>query len=208
MGLENLGRVASSQGDYALAQSLLEQSLAIWRELKAGFPMASVLSELGDIALLQQNYEQAEQFYARGIAPDVAGNEESQHAYPLRRLAYLVLRRGDCAQAIRLCQESLKLNLNIYDRRAVAACIIMLASAVRTQGQFIRAAKLLGAAEAILVSIAAPLLPTDQHEYDHNVAALGEQLGSGELAAAWAEGQVMSMEQAIAYALAPTLSCA
>jgi hypothetical protein len=83
----------------------------------------------------------------------------------------------------------------------------MLASAARTQGQFIQAAKLLGAAEAILVSIAAPLLPADQHEYDHNVAALGEQLGAGELAAAWAEGQTMSMERMIAYALAPTRLC-
>jgi non-specific serine/threonine protein kinase len=203
LALENLGRVTGSQGDYASAQALLQQSLAIWSELKAGFQVASVLSELGDIALLQQEYEQAEQFYARGITANVA-NDESQHAYPLRRLAYLVLRRGDCAQAVRLCQESLELNMNIYDRRGMAACLIALASTARMQGQLIQAAKLFGAAEAILVSIAAPLLPADQREYDHNVAALAKQLDAAELAAAWAEGQAMSIDQTIAYALAPT----
>lgn len=201
LGLEYLGLVTSSQGDYECAQSLLEQSLVIWRELKAGFQVAAVLSELGDIALLQQDYEQAERFYTESIAPDADRNNEPQHPYPLRRLAYLVLRRGDCAKAVQLCQKSLRLNLNMVDRRGVAACLVTLASVARAQGQLVRAGQLFGAAETILVSIAAPLLSADQREYDHNVAALGGQLSADELATAWAEGRLLTMEQAVAYAL-------
>jgi predicted ATPase len=201
LGLEYLGLVTGSQGDYACAQSLLAQSLVIWRELKAGFQVAAVLSELGDIALLRQDYEQAERFYTEGIAPDVGMGHEPQHPYPLRRLAYLVLRRGDCVKAVQLCQESLRLNMTMVDRRGVAACLAALASVARVQGQLVRAGQLFGAAEAILHSIAAPLLAADQREYDHNVAALRGQLSADELAVAWAEGRSLTVEQAVAYGL-------
>jgi predicted ATPase/transcriptional regulator with XRE-family HTH domain len=201
LGLEYLGLVTGSQGDYASARVLLEQSLAIWRALKKGFRAAAVLSALGDVALLQEDYDQAERFYTEGMAPGVEMGYQVQHPYPLRCLAYLVLRRGDLKKAVELCRTSLQLNLDMYDRRGVAACLAALACVARMQGQLIRAAHLFGAVEAILVSIAATLLPIDQREYDYNIAALRGQLGADEFAAAWAEGRSMKMEQAIAYAL-------
>ena len=40
------------------------------------------------------------------------------------------------------------------------------------------------------------------HEFDSNVAAVRAELGEAAFAAAWGEGQTMTFEQAVAYALA------
>jgi predicted ATPase/DNA-binding SARP family transcriptional activator len=201
LGLEFLGLVAHDQGDRATSRALLEQSLPIWRELKETFRMSAVKSALGDIALSEQDYEKAERLYEESITLGRDADSVFPHPYPLRRLAYLVMRRGDLDRAIALCQESLRLNLDIRDQRAIAACLITFASAARAQGQFARAARLFGAAEEILITIAAPLLPADRDEYERNVNALREQLGAAELTAAWNEGRALTLEQAVDNAL-------
>jgi len=43
----------------------------------------------------------------------------------------------------------------------------------------------------------------DQAEFDHWLATAHAQLDDAVFAAAWAEGQAMTLEQAIEYALAP-----
>jgi ATP/maltotriose-dependent transcriptional regulator MalT len=63
-----------------------------------------------------------------------------------------------------------------------------------------RAARLLGAAEALLGSID-NLLPPFRADFERDVAAVRAHLGETAIAAAWAEGQAMTREQAITYAL-------
>ena len=47
----------------------------------------------------------------------------------------------------------------------------------------------------------APLAPVRRADHDGVVAAVRVALGEAALAAAWAEGQAMTLEQAVAYAL-------
>jgi hypothetical protein len=42
------------------------------------------------------------------------------------------------------------------------------------------------------------LLPTDSIEFERNVVLAREELGESDFSAAWAEGQAMTTEQAIA----------
>jgi len=70
------------------------------------------------------------------------------------------------------------------------------------QGHLVRAARLLGATESLLNAVAGKPFPTDQAEYDHTVAALCAPLAGASLDAAWAEGQAMTVQQVIDYALA------
>ena len=66
-----------------------------------------------------------------------------------------------------------------------------------------RAARLWGAAEALRQSIAARTAPAARATRERLMAAAREQLGEAAFAAAWAEGQEMTMEQALAEARAP-----
>lgn len=201
IGLEYRGLLDSAEGDYPAARSALERSLGLWRELKAGFREAGVLGHLGDIALAQHDFELAERLYTQALDPGGNMPDGVRHPYAPRRLAYLVLRRGECDRAVELACQSLRLNQAIHDSRAMAACLVALASVARVQGQLTRAARLCGAAEAILMSIAASLLPADREEYERTVDSLTRGLSEADLAAAWAEGRALSLTQAIGYAL-------
>jgi hypothetical protein len=69
------------------------------------------------------------------------------------------------------------------------------------QGQPERAVRLLGAGEAYLARIKQSFGQPERGEHDGYIAAARAQLGEEAFAAAWAEGQAMTLEQAIDEAL-------
>jgi hypothetical protein len=77
-----------------------------------------------------------------------------------------------------------------------------LAKVAGRQGQPEQTARLFGAAQALRDQLETPLILVEQADYEHNLVAVRVALGEDEFAAAWAEGQAMTIEQATAYALA------
>jgi hypothetical protein len=71
----------------------------------------------------------------------------------------------------------------------------------RVDGTPDRAARLLGAAQALRDTIRRRFSAGQARELDAEVALLRAALGGPAFAAAWAEGRAMSLEQAVAYAL-------
>jgi len=65
-----------------------------------------------------------------------------------------------------------------------------------------RAARLAGAATALSTAVALAGPADEQAAIDRTIAAARRQLGEQAFAAAWADGQMMPLEQAIAFALA------
>ena len=68
--------------------------------------------------------------------------------------------------------------------------------------QHVSAVRLFGAAATVRDSIGHPPYPDEQHEYDRLLTAAREQLGDDAFVAAWAAGRALTLEQAIAEALA------
>ena len=68
-------------------------------------------------------------------------------------------------------------------------------------GRMEPAARLLGAAEALREAIVCPLPPCDRKDYDETVAAVRAALDEDFFAAAWAEGENMTLDQAVSMAL-------
>jgi hypothetical protein len=64
-----------------------------------------------------------------------------------------------------------------------------------------RAVRLYGAAEALLTVSSTRQDPLDRERAERNIALLRAELGEEAFTAAWAEGQGMSLEDALAYAL-------
>ena len=87
------------------------------------------------------------------------------------------------------------------DRTNGAYCMHGLAAIAGAQGEPGRAARLLGAAEALLETAGIPLYAqVDPELYQRVADAAREQLGEQAWAAAWDEGRAMSFEEAVAYA--------
>ncbi len=119
----------------------------------------------------------------------------------LHNLGFVALYRGYDAQATAYFVESLESYRRANDHTDMPVSLAGLAAVAAARGQLERAARLFGAAEALLEATSERLDPADRIACDRSCAAVRNQLDAVTFAAAWAEGRTMEMEQAIAYAL-------
>jgi non-specific serine/threonine protein kinase len=101
-----------------------------------------------------------------------------------------------------LFAESLVHSRQFGIRMGVASCIGGLAGVAVAQGQPLLAARLFGMAEALREAIAFPMEVVDRAELDRDVSALRTTVDGPIVDAAWRQGRAMSLDQAVADALA------
>ena len=103
-------------------------------------------------------------------------------------------------------QESLALLGGMGHKRGITECLEALAKIACAQGQTKWTARVYGATEALREDIGIPLLPPDRPIYDRAIVALRAALDGEAFAIAWAAGRMMTLEQAIGYALEEPVS--
>ncbi|MBC8076055.1 MAG: tetratricopeptide repeat protein, partial [Chloroflexales bacterium] len=134
--LLHLGMIAYHEGDNESARPLLESGLASCRAAgsagRRGVGWALIF--LGDLALGNGQAAQAQAHFAESVACLREMSDHALLAYPLRRLGLLAMEQGDYRQAAALCTESLRSNLAVDDRLAVAACLAALAAIAVAEG--------------------------------------------------------------------------
>lgn len=202
--LSSSATVAILQADYPKARHAIEQALEIARQSGSLFEQAGTLIGLGDILRLLGEHALARANLEEGIRICRMLNATNLLGYGLRQLCKVVLHFGDADHALALCRESLTLNQSSRSQQGIVACIASLAAIAETRGDGRRATQLLGAVTAQLNLIGTPLLPRDRMDYERLVATLRSRLGEDEFSAAWVKGQAMTVEQAIACAVAET----
>jgi hypothetical protein len=111
--------------------------------------------------------------------------------------------RGDALQSALLLEEGLGLFLELGHKLGTATALEGLAELAAAENAE-RAARLFGAANAVREAVGAPLPPVDCRARERVRAAIHAQLAEEAFARTWAEGQVMSLEQAASYALTDT----
>jgi len=111
------------------------------------------------------------------------------------------LHAGDLESATSLVKQSLDSCLEENEILGRAQCLVALAGIVAARGHVVQAARLLGALEAGLDVIGRPLFRPDRFERDRFLDDVRASLGEPAFAAETSEGQLMTPEQAIAYAL-------
>jgi non-specific serine/threonine protein kinase len=102
-----------------------------------------------------------------------------------------------------LLQEGVALAAEAGNETNVAYFMEGLAAVAASEGRLARAARLWGAAEALLekIEVAAYIYAPDRSIYQGQVSAARTQLDEAAWQAAWAEGRAMVPERAIEYAL-------
>jgi hypothetical protein len=88
-------------------------------------------------------------------------------------------------------------NREVGDRQGVAASLVGLAAVAEARGEPAEAARLLGAAGALVKSIESQLLPADAEEYERITALARSRLDAAMFAAAWATGRTLNYNQAV-----------
>jgi hypothetical protein len=123
----------------------------------------------------------------------------------LSELAHLKRRQGLHEQALSLYRETILTFQDIGHRAAIAHQLECFAFIAADQGNDQRAAQLFGAAETLRNIIEAPMTLLERADYDLAVDALHSRMGSSLFERAWAQGNNMNMNAAIAYALEETI---
>ncbi|MFQ5808876.1 MAG: tetratricopeptide repeat protein, partial [Armatimonadota bacterium] len=200
--LNNLAVVARHEGDYAGARALLEESLEIKRELGDRRGVAGSLTNLGIVAERQGDYAAAQALLEESLETKRNLGDKVGVASSLLNLGVVARSRGDGGRARELFEESLAIRRELGEAPGIAECLEELGGISGAQGEPEVAARLLGASEALREAIKAPVPPDDREEYDSDVATVRAAMDEAAFAAAWSEGRAMTMEEAIAYALA------
>ena len=189
------------QGDHTAALAMMEEGLVIFKELGDQRGIAYSLSVLGHLSLSQGSYGAARPLHEESLTVFKTLGDRLGIARSLFLLAKAASMQGDYSVARSMFEESLTILRELDDKWFIAGCLEELARVAKAQGYFIRALQLFGATDALLTPISARVLPDDRTSYDRNVAAIRTQLPAEVYTATWAEGQAMTMEQAIEYAL-------
>jgi tetratricopeptide (TPR) repeat protein len=196
-----LGRVALDKGDYAVAQSFFETSLAAYRRAENRVGMSIVLRCLAVLSCAQEKYESARSFYEQSLELWQEMSSQRNIAWTLNSLARVSLNMNYRPQAQRLLAESLALFLDLGDKEGIAGCVVPLAG-MQVEGQPEQAARLLGTLDALVAtleerppSVAPVQIPA---EYDRTVAAVRARLGEAAFAEAWTEGRTLGLEATVA----------
>lgn len=200
--LWGLGFLAREQMDYERAAAIYDEAIALTRELNDRYRTAKLLNSLGEMARFQGNYERAGALYNESLA---LGRELGIWSFiptVLHNLGYVAFHQGDLQEAARLFREGLAQGWELKNQTMSSWCLAGLAAAAGGKGDLERAARLFGAANALLQAIGDQLDSVDQAEWDRNTNGVRAQMDETRFASAWASGQAMTAERAIAYALA------
>jgi predicted ATPase/DNA-binding NarL/FixJ family response regulator len=197
----NLGVVAYEHGDAIRAQRLCEESLAIFRRLGDEWGMAVFLCHLGDVARLRGDDAAARALYQESLAHWRPVGDPRGMSMVARGLGHLDLMQGRHDAARAHFAEAVELSGDLGDRRGVAAALEGLAVLAAAQGYTRRAMRLAGAAAGLRAAIGAPCPPVESESLTGQLRPAQGLLGV-EAAAAWAEGEALTLDQMIAYALA------
>jgi predicted ATPase len=202
VALVRRGHAALGTGDHQLAVALFTEARALFRDLGGEYgPELPIAILLGDVAQALDDHDRAQQLYDEGLAEARARGDGHAVAHTLRELARLCRMQGDPEQAFTLLRQSAAVIVPLKDVRCAYSCLEDFAAALCEHDQPSDVARLFAAAEALRELIGRPLARSQLEPHDRGVATVKQRLDPEAFATAWAEGRVMTLEQAIAYAL-------
>ena len=155
------------------------------------------------VALGQGNLARARRLAERALslARDIGAWESISVALPT--LAAIARTDDDHERAAALFGEGLTLSAEVRDRTNIAYYLERLAEIAVSEDRPDRAARLAGAAEALQKTIEVIEYPhaADRTFYDQQIAVTCERLDGRAWEEAWTDGQAMTTEEAVEYAL-------
>lgn len=201
LALNFLGWESRTRGDLTTSQANLEESLTIRRELDDSWGIAQSLMNLGFTASKRGDFAGAQVFFEEGLVAARAWGERSHVAALLNGLGWIVANQGDLRRARSSLLESLEICRELRWEWEAAEAFENLAIVEAWQAGTARlkkAARLWGIAEMLLKTWGS-MYRLDESRRE--IAAAREQLGEEVFTVAWAEGQQMTFDEAVSYAI-------
>jgi non-specific serine/threonine protein kinase len=196
-----LGNALRKQGDLKRAKPMLEKSLELFRDFGEVWGLSHTLRGLGVVARSEGDRSRAIALFEESLLVSNETGDTSGTAAAQLLLGNMARREGHHARATSLYRESLTTVKTIGDRQGAAMCLAALSRVALAEGRPARAARLLGSAERLLEVIGWTFPPGERAGHDRAVAAVRDALGSEEYERVSGLGALMTLDQAVAYAM-------
>lgn len=154
------------------------------------------------VALNRGDHQRAARYAEEALALTRHTGDRFTANISLSLLAQMAWASDEHERAARHWREALTMASELADKAHSAYCMQGLAMVAGARDELRRAARLLGAAEALLEAAGLVLYAHARNELHQRTAdAARERLGEEAWTAAWNEGQAITTEQAVEYAL-------
>ena len=200
----NLGTILTQQGDFARARAMLKEALAFQEKEKNERALASTLGSLGEVARYEGNYVEAEALAQQSL--DLWRKSENlvPVAIQINNLGRIATRQGNTALARAYLREALILRRSLGDQKGLLWSVDATADLTAALGRLAEAAQLYAAAETLSAAQGVTASPVELGERNYFLALVRNGLGVGNFAAAWADGQGLTLDAAVSLALNET----
>jgi predicted ATPase/DNA-binding SARP family transcriptional activator len=140
--LRGAGMLAWRQSDFDQAGWLMEESLALSREIGDAATISRDLQSLATVEITRGNYARGMALLEECLAGDRASGDKEGVAYDLGSLADLAFHLGHYTRAQDLYAESLALHRERNDKNSIAICLNNLGEVARFVGDYLQSATL------------------------------------------------------------------
>jgi predicted ATPase/Tfp pilus assembly protein PilF len=200
--LNNLGNLADDDGDCEAAVSFHEEGLALSREIGDRAGVSHILSSMGYAAGVHGDHAKALALCEEALTIARELDAKREVVLSLLGTAGALTHLGRHEAAGDQYREALTSAVKTGAKPLVSYCLEGLAELAYERGQFGRAALLFGATLGLRRSIDLPQPgPGSPGSHEEQARATRDGLGEEAFAAAWAEGEAMTLEEAVAFAL-------
>jgi tetratricopeptide (TPR) repeat protein len=202
-----LGMIAGAHMFLALVNNqpvppnLQEKTLQAARASGNPWVIAMALSNIGRVERMRGNLAEAYTRFEEAAVLFQQIGDRAMYTGTRSEIGHVLRHQGRYKEAETIYRDTILLFQEQGQYAAIAhelECFAFIAGAV---GQNERAARLLGAAEALRESINSSMTPMERPEYETFIAKLHQVMAEETLKAAWEQGRALSMEAAIQLAL-------
>jgi predicted ATPase/uncharacterized protein HemY len=192
-----LGNVARNQRAFETAHSYYQQSLTASREIRDQRGVAETLHQLGRLALREHEDAKAITLCEESLVICKETGNKRNLGWILATLGRSVMRQAEFGRAHMLFEESLIIQHELNRPAGIADALEGFAELAFAQSNPTRAAHLFAAAAAFREFKGVPVPHAERAEYNAVVASVRTALGESVFEIAWADGERLTLDQAI-----------
>lgn len=190
-----LGNGALLSGATQDARRFFEESRASAERLDLPEDVAVALQNLAVVALGEGDCAEARDLVRRSLAIHRERGRTEALTNALITLARAEWGLGHLSAARTAATEALELARGLGFREGMRNCLLHLAAVERAEGSPLRAAELLGGADAVIASGDEPYVPHDTTFYEETLGLLREELGERAVEEALAAGRKRPLDE-------------
>jgi len=200
--LRALGQLSGLEKNYYQAVRYFNRSYSLFRGAGQTWQVAGVLNDLGVVWYYRGDFTRAKSFHEKSMALYTSLGDDWGAAIALNNIGGVLTELEQPEQAVLELRRCIRVLHKIGDVAGTLNCLEEIGRCYCKLRQFARAVSLASAAESLRKAGTLAVPGYSRSEYEEMMRTATENLSGQDFETAWQKGQALSIDDAVAYALA------